>query len=163
LDSFLIAQTPIPHYITYVKMKASILTAALAVVAASTASPLTRRDVQKALQNCQKTANPNTCSSVVTQINGWDTSVNMVNLFLNTALNLDGQTLTDAEFQALRFANLEPGFLGQLSSTAGLSDTGKKAAATLGQVFPNIPNNLTALTQSALFVDEAVNNINNLR
>ena len=96
-------------------------------------------------------------------IGGWDDSVNGVNLFLNTANNLSGQDLTNAEFAALRFANAEPGFLTTLQGTPGLSQAGQNAANTLGQVFPAVPQNLVELTQSEISVQDALSNINGIR
>jgi hypothetical protein len=144
-------------------MKASLLAAGLAMATNSMAAPLNARDVQKAVNDCANTANPSLCEQVVTAINGWDGSVNGVNVFLNTALSLNGQALADAKFSALRFANAEPGFLTTLSQTPNLSSAGQSAVQTLMNVFGAIPTNLQQLTQSEIFVQDAVKNINSIR
>jgi hypothetical protein len=156
-------------------MKASTITAILAFTATAIAAPSSpyprvskpsvfgKRDVQQAVNDCQNTATPDVCEQVVTAIAAWDDSVNEVNQFLNTANNLSGQDLTNAEFNALRFANAEPGFLSTLQGTPGLSQAGQNAANILGHVFPAVPQNLVELTQSEILVSDAVNNINNVR
>jgi hypothetical protein len=155
-------------------MKASTITTILAFTATAIAAPsryprvskpsvFGRRDVQQAVNDCQNAATPDVCEQVVTAIAAWDDSVNGVNLFLNTADSLSGQDLTNGEFAALRFANAEPGFLTTLQGTPGLSQAGQVAASTLGQVFPAVPQNLVELTQSEILVQDALNNINNVR
>jgi len=165
-------------------MKASVITAILAfsvsAMAAPLASPATdyahwpktstrslvaKRSTAQALSDCQT----DECRTVVTAITGWDFSVNIVNAFLNSATSLPvDQTLTDVENTALDFANLEPGFLGTLKATPGLSAAGLAAAATLGDpttgVFPQVPANLkTLLDGSGTTVQFAVDQINAVR
>jgi hypothetical protein len=60
-----------------------------------------------------------TCIIVVQALEGWATSVNTVNTFLNTGTN--PQT-------AITAVNLEPDFLGTLSITQGLGSNGVQAA-----------------------------------
>jgi hypothetical protein len=71
--------------------------------------------------------------------------------------DLDPQT-------ALNAANLEPGFLGTLSTTAGLDSTGTAAAQNLMTFFPGIPALLNiAVAGEGNFGGDAVNGINDLR
>jgi hypothetical protein len=158
-------------------MKASTITAILAFTATALSAPTKsytypsitsrslfgKRSLQSAINDCSNTPNTSLCEQVVGSIGGWDDSVNAVNNFLNIANGLSGQDLTDNEFTALRFANAEPGFLNTLMNTPGLSQAGINAANTLGQVFPGVPQNLVDLTNSAILVSDAVNNINTLR
>jgi hypothetical protein len=79
-----------------------------------------------------------------------------VNRFLNGP-TLDPQV-------ALNAANAEPGFLGTLSTTAGLDSAGTAAAQTLMTVFPGIPALLNiAVAGEDSFAGDAVNGINDLR
>jgi hypothetical protein len=159
-------------------MKASTITAILAFTATALSAPtksythpfitprsiFSKRSVQDAINDCNSNSpTPELCVQVVTAIGGWDDSVNTVNNFLNIANGLTGQDLTDNEFTALNAANLEPGFLGTLMNTPGLSQAGIDAANTLLQVFPGVPQNLVLLTNSEILVSDAVDNINNLR
>lgn len=159
-------------------MKASTITAILAFTATALSAPtksythpsitprsiFSKRSVQDAVNDCNSNSpTPDLCEQVVTAIGGWDDSVNTVNNFLNIANGLTGQDLTDNEFTALRAANAEPGFLGTLMNTPGLSQAGVDAANTLMQVFPGVPQNLVELTNSEILVSDAVDNINNLR
>jgi len=159
-------------------MKASTIAAILAFTATALSAPtksythpsitprsiFSKRSVQDAVNDCSANAPiPDLCGQVVTAIAAWDDSVNTVNNFLNIANGLTGQDLTDNEFAALRAANAEPGFLSTLMNTPGLSQAGIEAANTLMQVFPGVPQNLVELTNSAILVADAVDNINNLR
>jgi hypothetical protein len=79
-----------------------------------------------------------------------------VNQFLNDP-TLDPQG-------ALNAANAEPGFLGTLSTTAGLNSAGTAAAQTLMTFFPGIPALLNiAVAGEGSFAGDAVNGINDLR
>jgi hypothetical protein len=159
-------------------MKASTITTILAFTATALSAPtksythpsitprsiFSKRSVQNAINDCNSNSpNPSLCETVVNAIAGWDNSVNTVNNFLNIANGLSGQDLTNNENIALSAANLEPGFLNTLMNTPGLSQAGINAANTLGQVFPGVPQNLVELTNSAILVSDAVNNINTLR
>jgi hypothetical protein len=121
--------------------------------------------VAKAQADCQSSGNadPDTCLNVVNAINDWDTSVNAVNLFLNTAESLSGSDLTSAEQTASDAAGLEPGFLKTLRNTPNLDASGQSAASTLDTFFPFVPGNLTALLNSEESVQDGVDGINNAR
>ncbi|OCK85367.1 hypothetical protein K432DRAFT_343306 [Lepidopterella palustris CBS 459.81] len=151
-------------------MKASTITAIIAFTASAIASPvykvapvLRTRDAAVAAARCANAANPGICQSVVETINGWDESVNTVNDFLNRAPLLAGQDLVNLENIALQLALNEPGFLGILKSTPGISPQGLAAATTLGQVFPAVPQNLQGLVQGTVTLTDAINNINTIR
>jgi len=126
-------------------------------------SPFGKRSVLSAISDCDNAPNPEVCSNVVTTITQWDASVNAVNTFLNTAESLSGQDLVAAEQMALQFAQLEPDFLAALQGVKGLSSNGMQAAMSLGQVFPAVPGNLTALLSTSQNVQTTVDNINNAR
>ena len=169
------------HHQTTVTMRASAIAAILSFTTAAVAAPApstrlygsrtnlnTRQaltGVQKAQADCQSggNADPDTCLNVVNAINDWDTSVNAVNAFLNTAESLSGSSLTAAEQTASDKAGLEPGFLTTLRNTPNLDATGQSAAATLDVFFPFVPGNLTALLNSEESVQDGVDGINNAR
>ena len=102
-------------------MKTSTISVILSFAASTIAAPygklantLGRRS--DPLSNC---AGDPACIIVVQAIEGWVTSVNTVNTILNTGTN--PQT-------AITAVNLEPGFLGTLSTTQGLDSNGVQAA-----------------------------------
>ncbi|KUJ07641.1 uncharacterized protein LY89DRAFT_360457 [Mollisia scopiformis] len=155
-------------------MKSSTIVAILSFSVASLAAPTTyttptrsshfgKRSEQDAINDCQNTGNPSLCEQVVTAVSSWDTSVNMVNMFLNDAETSSGETLIDLENMALAFANLEPGFLSTLVGTPNISPDGVSAANTLMQVFSAVPGNLTLLINGDQSVSSTVDNINNVR
>lgn len=149
-------------------MKSSTIAVILATTAGTIAAPYTKtaRNIyaRDALSDCSSNANPTACQTVVNAINGWISSVDAVNNFLNTADGItDSNTLLVAEQLALNAAMLEPGFLKTLSATTGLGSAGTDAANTLGMVFGTIPMTLMQLQQSQIFVSDGVNTINNVR
>lgn len=144
---------------------ASFLALAAAVLAAPTSLPtsLARRAVGDALNDCSGAPDPNQCRNVVVTIARWDNSVNEVNDFLNRAAGLAGADLQNAAQFALSAANFEPGFLGTLQGTGGLSGRGQDAATTLGSIFPTVPGALQQAANGEISGQSAINAINQVR
>jgi hypothetical protein len=155
-------------------MKATVIAAILAFTTSAVAAPLESRQIISncatseqglcnAINDCASSSNQDACVNVVKAINGWDSSVNTVNNFLNEANELTNPTLTSDEGRALLAANQEPGFLGTLQSTSGLSQAGQAAASRLGTNFPQIPQTLANLENGIGSVQDGVSTINNIR
>jgi hypothetical protein len=139
------------------KMKSSTIAIILSFTASSIAAPYARFGNTMAKRDAVADCGTNqACVTVAQAIEGWVQSANTVNQFLNDP-TLDPQV-------ALNAANAEPGFLGTLSTTAGLDSAGTAAAQTLTTFFPGIPALLNiAVAGEGNFAGDAVNGINDLR
>ena len=156
--------------ITEAIMHASTIAAILAFTASALALPAkttygnSKRDTSVAFSRCDEASDVALCETVVNAVAGWDDSVNAVNLFLNTAASLSGSDLTAAEQIASDAASKEPGFLGTLLATPGLSDDDIASANDLGtNIFPIVPTTFSQLLNSEIGVADALNNINTPR
>jgi hypothetical protein len=138
-------------------MKPSTIAIILSFTASTIAAPYARFGNTMAKRDAVADCGTNqVCVTVAQAIEGWVQSVNTVNQFLNDP-TLDPQG-------ALNAANAEPGFLGTLSTTAGLNSAGTAAAQTLMTFFPGIPALLNiAVAGEGSFAGDAVNGINDLR
>jgi len=140
-------------------MRTSTIAATVTVLTAAYASPLSRRQSPE-ISHCANASNSTLCIDTVNAINGWDNSVNGVNNFLNVAGTSAQPALTDIQ----TLIDAEPGFLGILGSTSGLSQAGQDAVTFLTANFgPKVKDEFDGVVAGTTGVHDGVTEINSAR